>query len=71
MNGPDYPSRISDHDHAWGHVLGDDGARSDYGLSPMVTAGQLTAMPPIQTLSPMVIGRAASHVSRRVSGSRG
>ena len=39
--------------------------------SPMVTPGMMIAPPPIQTLSPMVIGSAASQPSRRGPGSSG
>lgn len=40
-------------------------------FSPMVTPGQTITPPPSQTLSPMVIGCAASHLARRGSGSIG
>ena len=39
--------------------------------APIVTPGQMIAPPPIQTLSPMVIGSAPSHFSRRRWGSSG
>ncbi len=39
--------------------------------SPMRTPGQTITPPPSQTLSPMVIGRAASSLSRRGCGSMG
>src|SRR5690606_2440371 len=38
-------------------------------FSPMVTPGHTMTPPPSQTLSPMVMGSAASHLARRVSGS--
>ena len=37
----------------------------------MLTPGMMLAPPPIQTLSPIVIGSAASQPSRRGPGSRG
>ena len=40
-------------------------------LSPIVTPGQTITPPPSQTLSPMVIGLAASNSSRRGCGSIG
>jgi hypothetical protein len=40
-------------------------------LSPIVTPGQIIALPPIQTLLPMLIGAANSLPERRISGSVG
>jgi len=40
-------------------------------FSPIVTPGQMIAPPPIQTLSPIVIGREPSHLARRGAGSIG
>ncbi len=40
-------------------------------LAPMVTPGRTIAPPPSHTLSPMVMGLAASHLSRRRPGSTG
>ncbi|SUP34573.1 Uncharacterised protein [Streptomyces griseus] len=40
-------------------------------FSPMVTPGQTMTPPPSHTLSPMVIGSAASHLARRATGSTG
>ena len=40
-------------------------------FSPMVTPGRTMAPPPSHTLSPMTMGRAASHLSRRGPGSVG
>ncbi len=40
-------------------------------FSPIVTPGHTTTPPPSQTLSPMTIGFAASHLSRRGPGSVG
>lgn len=40
-------------------------------FSPMLTPGQTITPPPSHTLSPIVIGCAASHLARRGSGSMG
>ena len=40
-------------------------------LSPMLTPGRAVAPPPIHTLSPIVMGLAASSLARRAPGSSG
>ena len=40
-------------------------------FSPTMTPGQMITPPPSQTLSATLIGRAASHLARRASGSTG
>lgn len=64
VEGANYASGVADHDGVCGHVLGDDGTRTDDGVLPMVTPPRMMAPPPIQTLSSTVMGLPPSSTRR-------